>query len=223
MIPASFGELMADGADPALDEATLTIAAALHRGVDLIDGLTTLDVLAGECPSPTPDGVARYLFDDLGFVGNRQAYYDWRNSCLDQVLARRHGIPITLAIVMIEVGRRLGVPLVGVGMPAHFLVGVRDEPDRYFDAFDGGRELDAAGARALFESVTGSRAGWAPDHLAPTPNREIVIRVLNNLKAVFTRRADRVRLGIVMELRGAVPELHAAEADERTLTSAVFN
>lgn len=223
MIPAGFDELMADGVDPPLDEATLTIAAALHRGVDVIDQLTALDALAGDCPSPTPDGIARYLFEDVGFSGNRQAYYDWRNSCLDQVLARRQGIPITLAIVMIEVGRRVGVPLVGVGMPAHFLVGVRDEPGRYFDAFDGGRELDAAGARSLFESVTGSPAGWDPGHLAATPGREIVIRVLNNLKAVFARRADRVRLGIVMELRSAIPELQAAEADERAVTSAVFN
>ncbi len=214
---------MADGADPALDEAALTVSAALQGGVDIMDGLTMLDVLAGECPSPTPDGLARYLFGDLGFAGNRSEYYDWRNSCLDQVLSRRTGIPITLAVVMIEVGRRIGVQLVGVGMPAHFLVGVRDEPDRYFDAFDGGRELAPADARALFEQVTGSRAGWRPTHLDPTPNREIVVRILNNLKAVFARQRDRVRLAIVMELRAAIAEIADAEADERLSATTVFN
>ena len=223
MIPATFAVLMADGADPELDEVALTVAAALRGGVDIMDGLTLLDVIAGDCPSPTPDGVARYLFGDLGFAGNREAYYDWRNSCLDHVLRTRAGIPITLSIAMIEVGRRIGVPLVGVGMPAHFLVGVAGEPDRYFDAFDGGRELDAAGARALFAGVTGSPAGWDERYLAPTPNRAIAVRVLNNLKAIFARGGDPVRLAIVMELRGAIPELAAAEADERRIATAVFN
>jgi regulator of sirC expression with transglutaminase-like and TPR domain len=223
MIPATFADLMADGADPELDELALTIAAALRGGGDIMEGLTLLDVLAGECPSPTPDGVARYLFDDLGFTGNREAYYDWHNSCLDDVLRTRTGIPITLSIAMIEVGRRIGVPLVGVGMPAHFLVGVAGEPNRFFDAFDGGRELDAAGAQALFAGVTGSAAGWDERHLAPTPNREIAIRVLNNLKAIFARGGDPVRLGIVMELRGAISELTAAEEDERRIATAVFN
>ena len=78
------------------------------------------------------------------FTGNRGAYYDWRNSCLDRVIATRTGIPISLSVLMIEVARRVGCRLRGVGMPAHFLVTVADESDVFFDPFDGGRRLDRA-------------------------------------------------------------------------------
>ncbi len=116
-------------------------------GSTSIEWLAALDMLAGECPTPTAVGVARYLFDDGHFVGNRTAYYDWRNSCLDRVIATRTGIPISLSVLMIEVARRVGVKLVGVGMPTHFLVGVAGDPEVFFDPFTGGRRLDRAQAR----------------------------------------------------------------------------
>ena len=108
-------------------------------------------------------------------------------------------------------------------MPAHFLVRVADEDDVFFDPFDGGRRLDRAGARSLFEHVTGGQVPWDDQYVDPTPNRDIVVRMLNNLKGVFTGRSDAVRLAIVMGLRSAVPELAALEAGEITATSAVFN
>ena len=224
MARARFAEIMRrpDGATP-LGETALLISAAIQAGVELDEWFAALDELAETCPDATSDGLATHLFATEYFTGNRGAYYDWRNSCLDRVIATRTGIPISLSVLMIEVARRVGVDLCGVGMPAHFLVGVAGEPDRYFDAFDGGRELDAAGARALFAGVTGSPAGWDERYLAPTPNRAIAVRVLNNLKAIFARGGDPVRLAIVMELRGAIPELAAAEADERRIATAVFN
>ena len=214
---------MAIGGDVVLDDASLLISAALQPGLDEIEWLAALDLLAGDCPTPTADGVARFLFDTVGFAGNESSYYDWRNSCLDRVIATRVGIPITLSVLMIEVARRVGVPLVGVGMPAHFLVGVADDPDAFYDPFRGPDRLDRAGAVELFHRATGGGATWSDDFLAPTPHRDIVIRMLNNLRAVFARNADVVRLGIVMSLRAQVPELAALEHAEIIAATAPFN
>lgn len=200
----------------------MAISAALNAGLDDIEWLAALDLLAGECPTPTAEGVSRHLFDSLGFSGNRQAYYDWRNSCLDRVIASRTGIPISLSILMIEVGRRVGVRLHGIGMPAHFVVGAEGD-DGVFDPFNGGRHLDRAEVRAMFEELTRHQVPWQDHFLDPTPNRAIVVRMLNNLKAVFTRRGDQVRLAIVMQLRAQLPELAADESDEIVSATAVLN
>ena len=211
-----------DAPTVALDEAALLMSAALQPGLEVDDWLLALDGLAERCPDPSPDGVARHLFDDERFAGNRRAYYDWRNSCLDRVIASRTGIPISLSVLMIEVSKRLGVELRGVGMPAHFLVRPADDPEVFFDPFDSGRRLDRHGVRVLFEQVTGDQVPWNDRYLAPTPNRDIVIRMLNNLKSVFAGR-DAVRLAIVMDLRSAVPELAELESAEIATSSAIFN
>lgn len=225
-----FAELMADdGGDLPLDEAALEISARLQPALDRIEWLAALDMLAGECPTPTADGIARFLFQGPElhaehFVGNRSDYTDWRNSCLDRVIATRTGIPITLSIVMIEVGRRLGVELTGVGMPAHFLVGDGDGDGAvYYDPFGGGKRLDRDGARELFERVSGGQVPWRDSYLDPTPPRDIVIRMLNNLKAITRARGDVLRLGLVMSLRGEVAELAEDEAVEIAAAVGVFN
>ena len=210
------GELM-------LDEASLVLSSALQPELDEMDCLVTLDMLAGECPTPTADGVARHLFHALGFTGNRTAYYDWRNSCLDRVVATRVGIPISLSILMIEVARRVGVPLVGVGMPAHFLVRSAHDDNTFYDPFHGPERLDRSAARRLFEAVTNGQTAWRDSYLHPTPNREIVIRMLNNLKGSFARQSDAVRFAIVMQLRAGVPEFAESEPAEIIAATAIFN
>ncbi len=219
---ARFAQVM-DAADIHLDEACFAMSSALQRPLDEIEWLARLDLLAAECPTPTPDGIATHLFGELGFRGNSAAYYDWRNSCLDRVLGRRVGIPISLSVLMIEVGRRLDVPLVGVGMPAHFLVRTALAPVRYFDPFAGGRELDARGARELFETVTRGQVPWSDDHLAPTVAQAIVVRMLNNLRSIFQARNDELRLALVMQMRAAIPQLALDEADEIAVATAVLN
>ena len=221
---ARFARLMATGSsEPWLDEASLALSSALQPGLDEMECLVALDMMAGECPTPTADGVARHLFDTLGFSGNRNAYYDWRNSCLDRVVATRVGIPISLSILMIEVGRRVGVPLVGVGMPAHFLVRTADDEGTFFDPFHGPDRLDRDGVRRLFEAVTNGQAPWRESYLDPTANRDIVIRMLNNLKGSFARQSDAVRFAIVMQLRAVVPELRDEELSEFLAATAIFN
>lgn len=220
---AHFGRLLAEGRDdPPLDEAALAIASTLRGDLDEIEWLAALDVIAGECPTPTPEGIARYLADDLGFAGNRAAYYDWRNSCIDRVLSTRVGIPITLSVVMIEVARRLGVALDGVGMPGHFLVG-SPSGDVFFDLFHGSEPLDRVAVRRRFEELGGGHASWSDGHLAPVSNREIVVRMLNNLRAIFMARHDTLRLALVMQLRAGMPELAEQEADDITIALAVLN
>ena len=215
--------MRSDAGPVPLDEAALLISGVLQPGLDPLRWLGELDALAAGCPTATPAGVADHLFATGHFVGNRTGYYDWRNSCLDRVIATRTGIPISLSLLMIEVARRLGVGLVGVGMPAHFIVRSEGDDDEFFDPFGGGHPLDRADARALFEQVTDGRANWSEHYLEPTPNREIVIRMLNNLKSVFANRFDAVRYAMVMDLRSTVPELAEVEEAEITSTSAIFN
>lgn len=185
--------------------------------------LSMLDSIASGVPEATPSAIAEHLFSAEHFVGNRSSYYDWRNSCLDRVIERRTGIPISLSVLMIEVARRLDVAMVGVGMPAHFLVRSAHDAEAYFDPFHGGRQLDRGAVRSLFAEITNGQVPWRDRFLDPTPNRDIVIRILNNLKNVFAGRGDLVRHAIVMDLRAAVPELADAEAEEIEASAAVFN
>ena len=193
-----------------LDLATLLVAAHASKELDVPRGLSRLDDLAADCPGQSAEDLRRYLFDTLGFTGDRLHYDDPRNSMLDQVLSRRLGIPITLSVVMLEVGRRLGIPLFGVGMPGHFLVG---EPEgRYVDPFERGRVLDADGCRRQYHAVLGNDAPWDRAFLAPVGPRVILARILANLRQLYASSDDLVSLSWVLRLRAGVP---GVSPDER--------
>src|SRR4029079_15079067 len=130
-----------------LDEGALLIAA-VGTGADVDAGLARLDELAADARVAPPSGVglAQHLFVDRGFAGNTLDYADPRNSFLPDVIDRRLGIPISLSVLMIEVGRRIGVALHGVGMPGHFLVGVDAPAGGFVDPFHAGATLNADGA-----------------------------------------------------------------------------
>lgn len=185
----------------ALDEAALLIAAHTYEDLDVDLELVRLDDLAAAVNDPTLDGLTRHLFRDLGFGGATDDYYDPRNSYLNDVIARRIGIPITLSVVVIEVGRRLGVPLSGVGMPGHFLVRDRVLPDVFVDPFHGGARLDASGCRNVFHAIAGPQAQFSDAFLEPTASLDIVVRILNNLGAIASRRRDTATLEWVLRLR----------------------
>jgi regulator of sirC expression with transglutaminase-like and TPR domain len=191
-----------------LDEAAMLIAASARPGLDVAAELARLDDLAAGCKEPTLDGLTHHLFDDLGFRGNTENYQDPDNSYLDQVLSRRVGIPISLSVLTIEVGRRLGVALDGIGMPGHFLVGVRADPTTFLDPFGGGRRLDVAGCRALLSSLGG--AEWHESYLEPVGARAILSRMLLNLQGLFLP-ADLRSAAWVLELRLTVPGLGVAD------------
>jgi len=214
-----FAEAISD-ASRDLDELALAIAAVLRPRLDLIGTLTILDELAADCPTPTREGVMSYLFGSGLFEGDHTDYRHWRNSCLDQVLVTRRGIPITLAVVAVEVARRVGVRLVGVGLPGHFLVGDADDASWFADPFHGRSGLTASDCRQLLVAMGAQR--WSDRYLEPTPNRLIVARMLNNLKATCEFHSDDVRLALVMQARHEMPEF-AAEADAARHTLAIFN
>ena len=222
MSVARFAQVM-NATDIRLDQACLAMSSAIQRPLDEIEWLAALDLLAAECPTPTADGVSQYLFGELGFRGNTGAYYDWRNSCLDRVIETRVGIPISLSVLMIEVARRVGVPLVGVGMQQHFLVRTVEGPERFFDPFAAGRELDAADAQELFRTITRGQVEWRDSFLQPTLAQPVVVRMLNNLRAIFEGRSDEMRLGIVMKMRAQIAQLAIAEQDQIDWATAVFN
>ena len=194
-----------------LDEAALALAAARGESVDLDAARQQLDRLAERCEAPTLAGVMTCI-RQAGFTGNRAAYYEAANSYLDQVLARRMGIPITLSILTIAVGRRVGVPIVGVGMPAHFLVGSPDG-ERFADPFNGIDHLDPAACGRLFEDVIAPGVRFDPAYLQPAAPTDIIRRMLNNLTEIFRRTHARSDLVWSTELATRLPD--AAEADER--------
>jgi len=129
----------------------------------------------------------RYVHETCGFHGNTGDYYDPDNSFFSSVLLRRMGIPITLALVYLTIGRRIGVPLVGIGMPMHFLVGYRSTSSyRYLDPFFGGREVSRGECLLLLE-----RAGFDPAerYLRPAPVVGILERMARNLTVIYQNGA----------------------------------
>lgn len=221
-VTARFLELL-EGPDAAmpLDELALLIAAHAHARLDVAAQLARLDALAEQAGEPTLDGLRRLLFRDLGFTGNDVDYYDPRNSFLDDVLDRRTGIPISLAVVMLEVGRRMGVPLSGVSMPGHFLVRDKVDPEVFVDPFAGGALLDRRGCRIRFHAVHGRDAAFAEAYLAPVGPLAIVDRMLANLEGIAARRADTRMLGWVGRLRDGVPSAeHGARRRAAVLVAA---
>lgn len=193
-----------------LDEAALLVAAA-GQGHDLewVAGqLTRLDDVAAAC-APGLDGLLAHLFGGegaaMGLAGDLEGYADPRNSYLDQVLDRRLGIPITLSVVAMVVGRRTGVPLAGVGMPGHFLVRHQAHPQVLLDCFAGGRRLTSGDCQAILQGITGSIPSFDLAWLDTVPARDIVVRILTNLRQRALAAADVALLGWVAPLRAAVP------------------
>jgi regulator of sirC expression with transglutaminase-like and TPR domain len=197
-----------------LDQVALLIAAHAYPALDIDRQQRRLDLLADRCPQPTLESLMAYLFVDLGFAGNRRDYYDPRNSYLNDVLDRRTGIPISLAVLAIEVGRRLGIPLLGVGMPGHFLLRDTRDDDVFVDPFGRGRILDRQGCEAAFHSCHGERAEFEARFLDPVDTHAIVARLLANLRATFASRGDRTALTWALRLRTLVPGTPAEERAE---------
>ena len=139
------------------------------------------------------DAVNRFLFGELGFVGNREQFDDPRNSCLNEVMDRKKGIPITMALIYIEVARRAGVRAEGVNFPGHFLVRClqelhTDDPNDglIVDPFHGGAILNEAECRQLLTPHM-SEAAFDPSLLARASRRQIMVRMLLNLKNLYVK------------------------------------
>ncbi len=216
MEPADqLAELLADpnGSLP-LDRALLLLAAARPGHTASVEsGMAALDELASGCADPTVTGLTRHLFHEEGFSGDHTDYHDPRNSLLDEVLSRRIGMPITLGVVLLETGRRLGVGLDGIGMPGHFLVRDRVLTEVFVDPYHDGAQINEDQCLARFRSIHGPDATFDPRFLEPIDSRAIVGRILNNLTASFRGRSPR-DLDWVLDLRVQLP---APPPDQRAL------
>jgi regulator of sirC expression with transglutaminase-like and TPR domain len=152
-------------------------------------------------------GLCRYLFHEMGFRGNRNDYYDPRNSYLNQVLDRRTGLPISLSAVAMAIGRRAGLQVVGVGLPGHFVVkAVYRHAEVFFDPFHGGRLLTVENCEQLVEQITGAPFTATPGKLEALPLGWMVQRMLANLKGAYMRDGDFGRaIRVIQRLRQINP------------------
>jgi regulator of sirC expression with transglutaminase-like and TPR domain len=213
-----------------LDRAALLIAAEEYPQLDVDYYIAQLDGFAEELRLrlPSPAGslsalrrLRDYLFNDLGFRGNSGHYFDARNSFLNDVIERRLGIPITLSVIFIEVGRRVGLEIQGVGMPGHFMV---KHPSRkgevLFDPFNGGKELTADECRALIAEMYGEELIFHPSFLRAVSKRQIISRMLQNPKGIYARAQDHHKLLAAVERALLVTPESLTEIRDRGLALA---
>lgn len=192
-----------------LARAALLIAAEEYPQLAVEPYLRRLDALAERVRDRLSNEAAplivlqelnRVLFQDEALRGNQEAYYDPRNSFLNDVLDRRLGIPITLSVIQLEVGWRLGLPLAGVGFPGHFLVRFEGETTTLLvDPFDAGRIRFRDEAQALLDRSYGGTVRLKPEFMEPATRREILTRMLRNLKGIYLNTQDDRRALSVIE------------------------
>jgi regulator of sirC expression with transglutaminase-like and TPR domain len=217
--------------EPAIDlaEAALLIAQEEYPGLEVDRYLSCLDGMAAAVRErvPRPEnphrliaGLNDYLFQEMGFHGNHDDYYDPRNSFLNEVLDRRTGIPITLSAVYLEVGRRIGLPVHGVGMPGHFLVKYAGPDEEIvIDPFHQGAFLTPAACQRILDRIYEGKLQFEPRFLASIGNRQILARMLNNLKAIYVNGEDFVKALAVVERLLILEPQAATEIRDRGLLS----
>jgi regulator of sirC expression with transglutaminase-like and TPR domain len=206
------------GPDAEIDlaRAALLIARAEYPDLDIGGCLRRLDQLAEEAGAGAlqRDALRRlhrlreFLFEEVGFRGNTDEYFDPRNSFLNDVLDRKLGIPITLSLVMIEVGRRLGLEIKGIGLPAHFIVAAEIEGCQVLlDPFHGGTLLTRESAQELVSRVLSRPVILQDGYFAPVSKRQFVARMLANLKGIYWRSECWAKaLPIAERLLAVAPE-----------------
>lgn len=200
-----------------LARAALLVAAESDPALRIDESLRILDDWGAALKSrldPSWNNLQRlarlraFVYHELGFRGAVRDYFDPRNALLHEVLTRRTGIPLTLAIVMLELGWRIGMPLEGVGFPAHFLVRLAGEPrDLVLDPFEDGRSMHEDDLRRILASSTGGRLEFEPSMLASVGKHDMIVRLLHNLKNAYLRSGDQAgALAAVERLLALHPE-----------------
>lgn len=207
-----------------LDIAALQIAAVEYPGLDENVFLELLDSHAREIEpavrTASPQRFVRilneYLFVNLGFQGNQQDYYNVNNSCLNQVILSRTGIPITLSVVYMEIARRLQRQIVGIGLPGHFFVQYQQDGfHAWIDCFHNGRILDFEDCRQLAQNTARIDILAVPDSLRPVSHWQTVVRMLDNLRNVYYRNREWEKAIRVLDLLIEARPERAAEYRER--------
>jgi regulator of sirC expression with transglutaminase-like and TPR domain len=209
-LAATLALLAADPAAPVDPfELNLHLSADEYPDLDIPLYLSRADALA-DAVLPRVDAadtlaakvteLCHFLFEEVGFAGNDDEYYDPRNSYLNDVLDRKLGIPISLSVLAAAVGERCGLTVAGVALPGHFVAKATDADDEViFDPFHGGRFLDRPACGALVEAVTGEPFAVTDAAVAAAPAGAVAVRMLSNLKGVYLRQADFRRAARVTE------------------------
>jgi regulator of sirC expression with transglutaminase-like and TPR domain len=214
-----------------LAEAALLIAAEEYPRLNVAAYLDKLDRIADLARDRIPLGVSASdyitainatLFDDYGFQGNRDNYYDPRNSFLNEVIDRRLGIPITLSVIYMEVARRLGFAVEGVGLPGHFIVRHQGASETiYIDPFNRGRVLGEMACAELVAEISGGKTELLPAHLSPVTRRQILMRMLSNLLSIYARSDHRRALAVIERILIIQPTSAAHVRDHGLLLALV--
>ena len=212
-----------------LAEGALLIAKKAYPDLDIGDYLARIDRLAHAVSERLPTAASetdrilalnRYLFEELGFGPNVEDYYDQRNSFLNDVLERRVGIPISLSVLYIEVGRRVGLPLQGVSFPGHFLVKCRLEQGVVIlDPYGSGTSLSLQDLQQRLRATRGGEVSRAivAAMLVAADKKQILARMLRNLKAIYVEQGDHNRALSVMDWIVSVVPTDATETRDRGL------
>jgi regulator of sirC expression with transglutaminase-like and TPR domain len=183
-----------------LAKAALYIAQEEYLNVDPEEYINALDTMAAELQDRLPgqryplriiQAINSYLYDDLGFTGNVTDYYDPRNSFFNQVIERRMGIPITLSLIYLEVAKRVDFPMVGVGMPGHFLIRPDlPEMEIFVDAFNRGEVMFPQDCQERLTKIYAQSVMLQPEFLESVSNRQFLVRMLTNLKVIYLQKED---------------------------------
>ena len=199
----------ADSDDLDLTQMALLIALSEYPNLDLQLEQQSLDSLASAAahrldeerePLARANILSEYLFDEVGFRANQENYYDPRNSYLNEVIERRLGIPITLSLLYMEVGKRLEMDLEGVGMPGHFLVRVKSsQEDILVDPFNRGIILSEQECARRLQQIVGDTVAWDKRYVAGVSDRQLITRILRNLGAIYAAANDYERVSRVDE------------------------
>jgi len=232
-----------DAPGTSLAPAALVIARVEYPRLDPEPYLTRLDAM-GEAARRGIEGhieatgdhstLARitalneFLFDEMHFVGNREQYEDPRNSCLNEVLDRRTGLPITLSVVYLEVARRAGLQMEGVNFPGHFLVRCPDVTspiggELIIDPFHAGVLLSEHKCRVLLQKHVGSEVAFSTALLAPATRTQIVVRMLLNLKKLYVHMRSFPQARLVTEMLLATTPSALSELRDRGLLAYHLN
>lgn len=192
-----------------LAKAALHIAQEEYPELDPIEYLNALDTMAAEVEELLPperyplrivQSINKYLYEDLGFVGNTVDYYDPRNSYLNEVIERRTGIPITLSLVYLEIAQRIDFPMVGIGMPGHFLIRPNfEDVGIYVDAFNRGEILFEADCQERLSQIYQQPIELNPSFVEPVSNRRFLARMLMNLKLIYLNQNELEKALAVIE------------------------
>lgn len=210
-----------------LGTAALVVGEFEYPDIDVANYLAKLDALTERAQALVGDderhsklqGLNRALFQEAGYRGNEEDYNDPRNSFINEVIDRKIGTPISLSVIYIEVGRRMGIDLVGVNFPGHFLVRYQGGDQSFIlDPFHLGMTLPASELRSRVRDVLGADAELLPEHQEPATKRQILARMLTNLSVIYRRAGDFYRhIEVIERLLILEPENNKLQVELKRL------